>query len=138
MMTRSNTSTPSDISHFVTVKYVSSPTYQPAFGWGFVVAKTAAGVLYPTFFFLVLSMVRWFSMTPRRWEMVSRFKNWDLAQGFHIKVSSCALFFATLHAIGHLTCSFVFGSQTGREAAITNVREPDRVPRIRRWNNEVF
>jgi dual oxidase len=41
------------------VKYVSDMQYRHAFGWGVVLAKTSAGVLYPTLFFLVLSMSRY-------------------------------------------------------------------------------
>jgi dual oxidase len=111
------------------VKYLTFDQYTPAFGWGAVLAKTCAGVLYPTFFFLILSMSRWLSTFLRRFYFISRFINWDLSQSFHIKLSCVALFFASLHAIGHLSGSFVFGSQAGRQDAVANVLGQDAVPR---------
>ncbi|KAF2651888.1 hypothetical protein K491DRAFT_636730 [Lophiostoma macrostomum CBS 122681] len=111
------------------VKYLIYQEYRPASGWGAVVSKTCAGVLYPTFFFLILSMSRWFSTFLRRYYFISRFINWDLSQSFHIKMSIVALFFATLHAIGHLSGSFVFGSMTHRQPAVAVVLGQDAVPR---------
>lgn len=111
------------------VKYLTSPKYRPAFGWGVVLSKTLAGVLYPTFFFLILSMSRWFSTFLRRFEHISRFINWDLSQSFHIKMSIAALVLATLHAIGHLCGSFVFGSMRGRQEKVAIVLGEDAVPR---------
>ncbi|KAF2246098.1 hypothetical protein BU26DRAFT_432596 [Trematosphaeria pertusa] len=111
------------------VKYLTYDEYRPAFGWGVVVSKTSAGVLYPTFFFLILSMSRWFSTFLRRFYFISRFINWDLSQSFHIKMSIVALFFATLHAIGHLTGSFVFGSMASRQQNVALVLGQDAVPR---------
>jgi dual oxidase len=111
------------------VKYITAPQYRPVFGWGAVVSKTCAGVLYPTFFFLILSMSRWFSTFLRRFYFISRFINWDLSQSFHIKMSIVALFFATLHAIGHLSGSFAFGSQSNRQEALAVIVGPDGVPR---------
>jgi dual oxidase len=40
------------------VKYITDMRYRHAFGWGVVLAKTSAGALYPTLFFLVISMSR--------------------------------------------------------------------------------
>ncbi|KAF1918906.1 ferric reductase NAD binding domain-containing protein [Ampelomyces quisqualis] len=111
------------------VKYLTSEVYTPAFGWGAVMAKTCAGVLYPTFFFLILSMSRWLATFLRRFYFISRFVNWDLSQSFHIKMSMVALCFVTLHAIGHLTGSFVFGSMSSRQEAVGNVLGQDAVPR---------
>lgn len=111
------------------VKYITYEQYRPAFGWGVVVSKTCAGVLYPTFFFLILSMSRWFATLLRRFYFISRFINWDLSQSFHIKLSCVALFFATLHAIGHLTGSFVFGSKAGRQDRLAVVLGQDAVPK---------
>ncbi|KAI8906638.1 FAD-binding domain-containing protein [Powellomyces hirtus] len=111
------------------VKYLTAPEYRPAFGWGVVVAKTCAGALYPTFFFLILSMSRYFSTFWRRSYHVSRFINWDVSQSFHIKMSIGALVLATTHAIGHLTGSFVFGSSSDRQANVAAVLGPDAVPR---------
>lgn len=111
------------------VKYLTYDEYTPAFGWGVVVSKTSAGVLYPTFFFLILSMSRWLSTFLRRFYFISRFVNWDLSQSFHIKMSVVALFFATLHAIGHLSGSFVFGSMAHRQDSVAVVLGADAVPR---------
>ncbi|CAN8095258.1 unnamed protein product [Discula destructiva] len=111
------------------VKYATTPQYQAAFGWGVVLAKTCAGMLYPTFFFLILSMSRYFSTFLRRSYYVSRFVNWDLSQAFHIRISCLALVLASLHAIGHLTGSFVWGSRRENEADVAALLGPDAVPR---------
>ncbi|KAH6689021.1 FAD-binding domain-containing protein [Plectosphaerella plurivora] len=111
------------------VKYLTTYPYTEGFGWGVVFAKTNAGALYPTFFFLILSMSRYFSTWLRRSYYVSRFFNWDLSQEFHIRISCLALVFATLHAIGHLSGSFVAGSDPNREDAVAAALGPDAVPR---------
>lgn len=92
-------------------------------------AKTCAGMIYPTMFFLILSMSRYFSTFLRRWYYISRFINWDLSQKFHIVISCVALTLASLHAIGHLTGSFVFGSMSNRQEAVGNLLGADTVPR---------
>ena len=74
-------------------------------------------------------MSRWVSTLLRRNYIVSRFVNWDLSQSFHIKMSIVALVFATIHAIGHLTGSFVFGSKPGRQQNVAAVLGQDAVPR---------
>ncbi|EON64592.1 hypothetical protein W97_03825 [Coniosporium apollinis CBS 100218] len=111
------------------VKYLTHPLFRPAFGWGVVVAKTSAGVLYPTFFFLILSMSRWFSTWLRRSRLISRLVNFDLSQAFHVKISIVALGFATLHAIGHLTGSFLYGSRPAQQDDVAAALGPDAVPR---------
>ncbi|KAK4194851.1 PaNox3 NADPH oxidase encoded by the PaNox3 protein [Triangularia verruculosa] len=111
------------------VKYLTGEYYTRGFGWGVVLAKTCAGALYPTFFFLILSMSRYFSTFLRRSYYVSRFINWDLSQEFHIKISCVALVLATLHAIGHLSGSFVWGSSKENEEAVAILLGPDAVPR---------
>lgn len=68
-----------------------------------MLANTSAGVLYPTFFFLILSMSRYLSTFARKSHYISRVINSDLSQSFHIKISIAALFRATTHAIGRLT-----------------------------------
>ncbi|KAH9885687.1 FAD-binding domain-containing protein [Xylariomycetidae sp. FL2044] len=111
------------------VKYVTETRYRDAFGWGVVLAKTCAGALYPTMFFLLLSMSRYFSTFMRRWYYVSRFINWDRSQAFHIRMSIVAIVLATLHAIGHLSGSFVWGSRPENENAVANVLGQHMVPR---------
>lgn len=103
------------------VKYLTTSPYTAGWGWGVVVAKTSAGVLYPTMFFLVLSMSRWFATFARHFYHLSQFINWDRSQSFHIKISLVAMAFATLHVIGHLTGSFVFGSTASRQDVVTSV-----------------
>ncbi|VUC27299.1 unnamed protein product [Clonostachys rosea] len=111
------------------VKYSTTPKYKAAFGWGAVMAKTCAGALYPTFFFLILSMSRYLSTALRRSYYISRFINWDLSQEFHIRISCVAILLATLHALGHLTGSFVHGSDPANEQGVANVLGSDSVPR---------
>ncbi|CZR53129.1 uncharacterized protein PAC_03007 [Phialocephala subalpina] len=57
------------------------------------------------------------------------FMNWDLSQSFHIKLSLVALLFATTHAIGHLTGSFLYGSRPAQQPAVAAVLGPDTVSR---------
>lgn len=111
------------------VKYYTTPEYRAAFGWGVVMAKTCAGALYPTFFFLILSMSRYLSTALRRSYYISRFINWDLSQDFHIRISCVAILLATLHALGHLTGSFVHGSNPANEQQVADLLGPDSVPR---------
>ena len=111
------------------VKYATGAEYQAALGWGVGFAKACAGALYPTLFFMVLSMSRWTATYMRRVPYISRFVNWDLSQSFHIKMSIVALLLATGHALGHLSGSFVFGSMTDRQRAVAALLGPDAVPR---------
>lgn len=111
------------------IKYLTQMQYRHAFGWGVVLAKTSAGVLYPTFFFVILSMSRYFATSLRKYYFVSRFINWDLSQSFHVKMSIVALVFATLHAIGHLTGSFLYGSRPAQQDDVAAVLGPDAVPK---------
>ncbi|KAK0614769.1 FAD-binding domain-containing protein [Immersiella caudata] len=103
--------------------------YVRAFGWGVVLAKTTAGALYPTMFFLVLSMSRYCSTFLRRSYCLSRFVNWDLSQSFHIKMSITAVSLATLHAIGHLTGTFNNGSQVSNDEYVDEVIGDDGTQR---------
>ncbi|KAH6652628.1 FAD-binding domain-containing protein [Truncatella angustata] len=111
------------------VKYVTGTQYTAAFGWGVVLAKTCAGALYPTMFFLLLSMSRYFSTFMRRSTRISRIINFDLSQKFHIRISIVALCLATLHAIGHLSGSFNWGSRPENQADVAALLGPDMVPR---------
>ena len=105
------------------IKYQTSPDFA-AFGWGATVAKACAGALYPTFFFLILSISRYFSTMMRRSYHLSRFFNWDLSQKFHIRISCIALVLVTIHALGHLTGTFVHGSDPANKEAVAHVGGP--------------
>jgi len=111
------------------LKYALGREYQSAFGWGVALAKFSAFALYPTLFFLLLSMSRWWSTSMRRFYYISRFINWDHAQAFHILMSIETLIFATLHAIGHLSGSFNFGSRPNRQAAVGQLLGQDAIPK---------
>ena len=111
------------------VKYGDGARFQAAFGWGVALAKFSAGALYPTLFFLLLSMSRWWSTALRRFYYVSRFVNWDHGQAFHILMSLQLLVLATLHAIGHLAGTFQWGSRPERQAAVGALLGSDAVPR---------
>ncbi|KAK3393305.1 FAD-binding domain-containing protein [Podospora didyma] len=102
-------------------KYLRGEYYTAAFGWGVVMAKAAAGALYPTMFFLIFSMSRYCSTLLRRSYYLSRFINWDLSQSFHIKIAVVFVSLATLHAIGHLSGTFYTGSEDSRQAAVDEV-----------------
>lgn len=111
------------------VKYATGEKYQAVLGWGVGLSKTCAGALYPTFFFLILSMCRWQSTYLRRYYYVSRFVNWDRSHSFHVKMSIVALALSTLHTIGHLSGTFVFGSRANRQAAVAALWGPDAAPK---------
>lgn len=91
-------------------------------GWGLVVAKTSAGVLYPTLALLILSSSRSLGTWLRKSPILSKFVNWDLSQEFHIQMAITAFVFTTLHVIGHLGGTFVHlaRSQPGRAAVVLN------------------
>ena len=111
------------------VKYATGAQYQAAFGWGVAFAKFNAGALYPTIFFLLLSMSRWFQTYLRKWYYISRFINFDKSQSFHVYISVCTLTLASLHALGHLSGTFVFGSRMSRQPSVTVLLGEDAVPR---------
>ncbi|KAM7187231.1 FAD-binding domain containing protein [Naviculisporaceae sp. PSN 640] len=102
--------------------------YVDAFGWGVGMAKLCAGALYPTMFFLIISMSRYVSTLLRRSYHLSRFINWDLSQSFHIKISCVALFLSTLHTIGHLSGTFRVGSEESREPKVALLLGADDTP----------
>lgn len=112
------------------VKYETVPEYRAAFGWGVVMAKTNAGTLYPTFFFLILSMSRYFSTFVKRWYFASRYTSVLFSHEFHISVSCLGLAQATLHALGHLAAgTFRHGSNPSFQTAVAGVLGQDAVPR---------
>lgn len=103
-------------------------------------------IRYPTMFFLITSMSRYLSTFARKSYYLSRFINWDLHQMFHMKISLVALFFASTHAIGHLTGfvhlvpllmylfltsnrSFLYGSRPARQDYVESLLGSDAVPR---------
>ena len=96
-------------------------------------AKTCAGALYPTLFFLTISMSRWLATFARHSYYISRFINWDLSQSFHIKMSIATLVFATLHAIGHLAGDFVHGSDPAHIDAMAELLHTEPQPRPYSW-----
>lgn len=108
--------------------YVTNPGARAALGWGVIVAKLSAGVIYPTFGFLLLSMSRWLSTSLRRFWTVSRFINWDLSQKFHIYMACVGLFWATLHAIGHLTGDMLYSTRPAQENDLAAYFAPEIPP----------
>ncbi|KAF2716953.1 hypothetical protein K431DRAFT_277881 [Polychaeton citri CBS 116435] len=110
------------------VEYITNPLARSALGWGIVMAKAAAGALYPTLFFMILSMSRHFSTQLRRFYIISRFVNWDLSQAFHIKMSICGLVLATFHAIGHLFGDFWYSTKAGQQDDVARLLGPGAVP----------
>lgn len=92
-----------------------------ALGWGVIVAKTAAGAIYPTIFFMILSMSRWLATFARKIPGLRHFINWDLYRGFHIYMCCTCLLFATIHAIGHLCGDFVWASRQSHNAAVEHM-----------------
>ncbi|KAK0519027.1 hypothetical protein OC842_007587, partial [Tilletia horrida] len=146
--------------------YVNNAPVRRALGWGVIVAKFSAGALYPTLFFMLLSMSRWIATLLRRSYTLSRFINADFHQSFHVRMSIVGLLLATLHAIGHLTGTFLYSSRPGQAEAVIAAGKPVRsyrdyvatlpgwtgivslglfwiiallsAPAVRRWNFEVF
>ena len=141
--------------------------YIDAFSWRFVLAKGCAGILYPTFFFLILSASRYLPTALRRSRLLSLIFNWDLSHNFHIRIAYVALAFSMVHAIGHLTGTFVAGSRGSNRTEVDHQIGPDfrcytdymrtragftgvialglfcivfilSLPRVRRWNFNVF
>lgn len=107
------------------VKYLG-PAYRGALGWGVVVAKTCAGILYPTLFFLLLSMSRYLSTLLRRSYRVSRVINWDLSQEFHIYMAIWATFLGSLHGLAHLAGDFVWIGNAYRPRPLDDLLGADR------------
>jgi len=111
------------------MEYVNKPDVRAALGWGVIMAKGAAGTLYPILFFTLLSMSRWFGTACRRFYHLSRFIDWDRHQSFHIWMACLGLLFASLHAIGHLTGTFLYGSRPAQQDDVAAILGPDAVPR---------
>lgn len=111
------------------MEYVNKPDVRRALGWGVIMAKGFAGTLYPILFFMLLSMSRWFATACRRFYHLSRFIDWDRHQSFHIWMACLGLFAATMHAIGHLTGTFLYGSRPAQQDDLAAILGPDAVPR---------
>lgn len=112
------------------VKYQTVHKYRAAFGWGVVMSKTNAGTLYPTFFFLILSMSRYLSTFAKRWYIASRYTSVLFTHEFHIAMSCLGVLQATLHALGHLAAgTFRHGSNPKHQDAVAVLLGPDAVPR---------
>lgn len=109
--------------------YVTSGSARAALGGGVIAAKFSAGAVYPTFFFLILSMSRWFGTLCRKSYQVSRFINWDRSQSFHIRISILAFVLSMTHVIGHLSGTLSYASSSNRQRQLQNYFGPDYVPR---------
>ena len=98
-------------------EYSTNAEDQAAFGWGVAMAKGCAGALYPTLFFMLMSMSRWVQIAMTRFNIGTRFINWDKKRSFHIRLALCAMVLTFAHSIGHLTGSFIHASQEQNHAA---------------------
>ena len=86
-------------------------SFYPLLGSGVVVAKGAAGVLYPSLALVLLSSSRRLGTALRGWGWPSRFINWDRSQNFHIILGWTILIAATIHGLAHLSGTFVQAAQ---------------------------
>lgn len=111
------------------IKYIQSPLVRSAFGWYVILSKATAAALYPTFFFLLLSMSRYFATLIRRFKYIPRIINWDRSQSTHVWMAMAGLGLSTVHAIGYLAGSFVHGSQSAHEAEVQKIFEPYPAPK---------
>lgn len=100
------------------LKYALNKRARAAFGYGVVVAKFAAGAMYPTFFFMILSMSRWFATFCRKSYLVSRVINWDLSRTFHIRMSCLALFLSLLHTLSHVFGTLISATQKKNQKSV--------------------
>ena len=96
----------SGLAIWLLVKQLRDKTTLDLLGWGVVLAKTSSGVLYPTLALLLLSSSRTLSTWLRRYNVCSKFINWDLSQVFHVQMAYTAVAFSVLHVIGHLAGTF--------------------------------
>lgn len=103
------------------VKFMKNEDARHALGWGVIVAKTAAGAIYPTVFFMMLSMSRWLATFARMIPYLRQFVNWDLYRGFHIYMCCSCLVLVTIHAFGHLCGDFVWASRASHQLAVEHL-----------------
>lgn len=74
-------------------------------------------------------MSQWFKTFFRKSYYFSRSTNSDRSQSFRIYILICAIYIATLHAMGHLSGIFSFGLGANREDAVAALLGLDAVPR---------
>lgn len=103
------------------IEYIKAPLVRSAFGGGVILSKATAGALYPIFFFLLLSMSRYFATLIRRFKHVPRIINWDRSQSTHVGMGLAGLALATLHGLGYLAGSFVHGSEARNRGDVEKV-----------------
>lgn len=58
---------------------------------------------------------------------MSRVVNWDRSQVFHQRMALVGLGLATVHSLGHLAGTFVYGSRKGRREATERILHVDGV-----------
>lgn len=102
-------------------KYAANAENRKAFGIGLAVAKASAGALYPTMFFLIISMSRWTVTLLRNSSYLSGVVNFDKFRSFHIRMAICAFVLAYIHTLGHLSGTFARGSDAKFRAAVIQV-----------------
>lgn len=102
-------------------KYSVNAENRKAFGMGLAVAKASAGALYPTMFFLIISMSRWTVTLLRNSPYLSGVINFDKFRSFHIRMAICAFFLSYIHTLGHLSGTFAQGSNVKFRAAVVQV-----------------
>jgi len=102
-------------------KYSQNAGVHKALGWGVGVAKGCAGALYPTMFFLILSMSRWTVTLLRNSAYLSGVINFDKFRSFHIRMAICAFVLSLGHTIGHLSGTFAHGSNAKYRVAVVQL-----------------
>lgn len=102
-------------------QYAKHPENRKAFGWGLALAKVSAGALYPTMFFLIISMSRWTVTLARGSPYLSGVINIDKFRTFHMRMAICAFVLSMLHTIGHLSGTFLQGSEAKFRSAVVEV-----------------
>ncbi|KAK5098146.1 hypothetical protein LTR70_004391 [Exophiala xenobiotica] len=99
-------------------RYSQNAGTHNALGWGVGLAKSCAGALYPTMFFLILSMSRWTVPLLRNSAYLSGVINFDKFRTFHIRMAICAFVLSLGHTVGHLSGTFVHGSNAKYRVAV--------------------
>lgn len=77
---------------------------------------------------MILSMSRYFTTYMRRFHYISKVANWDRVQSFHIIMAIVALIAATLHSIGHLAGTFLYGSMLAERHPLALVLMKETAP----------